>query len=931
MKKGRTCRFSWAILAICSLFVALPGLAMAAASTLTPGLTNQIKTAMATAVATDVINLPAGVYTEDPFTIPSGVSVIGADRRTVTIQESTSTIYVGGTGFVMVGNTAAETNPTNIVGVTIAGRGLKITGLPNDNSAKYGVYISGMTNINLTNVTVKNFAGTGINLNGANNVALAVIESMDNGGAGIFMTDSKTVTLKTIVTARNGWGGVGIATLGRYALLGTSVKFLGINSFGESGSGMFGLYLESGDYNAGGNLTTDIITWSDNPAGTENVILQASDFAYVSPMIPYPDGGSYDSTHRAFFASAADAASFMTKYGLDMTQLVALSSGVNYNNTFKGQKGDPGVAGGNGATGPAGTDGVASTVPGPQGNQGPAGPAGLSSINVPADYSTLQAAIAAAPNGSTINVAPGIYTEAGQIVINKDLTIIGHGRPVIKPASAINNWWQVTSGGALNLQNVVLDGSGQAVAYAIYGDGPGKVDNCAFVNIKQANSVGIGVRAQGSNWTITNSTFKGMERIGVYFGPGVTDGVFSGNTYTGRGVVAGRLEYGIEIGRSAVVTVTNNTITGCRGIANSDDYSAGVYVDNYYTPLVPSKAILTNNIISDNYRGVSIGYKADPEVQDTSEVIAHYNQFFGNDLNIENSSSKNLNFQNNSWGTADPVVIAASITNTTGSVDSSSPLQGQQGLKGDKGEPGGAGATGNNGSNGTNGDPGKDGSPDTPAEVVAKIAAGGNVGIGTAAPDRPLVVDSSSNTLAAGNSSFILQGESNKERMEVRSFGPAGNFAPVFMGMGARGTMASPLAVVSGDILLMMKGFGWNGAAYGGANPANNSSAADVAIYAAETHTTTAKGSYIDFQTTANGTTARATKVRIGNDGKVGIGTTAPTQLLDVNGNGIRIRTAKTPASAAAACNQGDMAWDAGFVYVCVATNTWKRSTLATW
>ena len=65
--------------------------------------------------------------------------------------------------------------------------------------------------------------------------------------------------------------------------------------------------------------------------------------------------------------------------------------------------------------------------------------------------------------------------------------------------------------------------------------------------------------------------------------------------------------------------------------------------------------------------------------------------------------------------------------------------------------------------------------------------------------------------------------------------------------------------------------------------------------------------------------------------GNVGIGTTSPSGKLDVNDDHIRVRTAKTPASAGAAGNAGDIAWDSGFVYVCVATNTWVRAALATW
>lgn len=44
----------------------------------------------------------------------------------------------------------------------------------------------------------------------------------------------------------------------------------------------------------------------------------------------------------------------------------------------------------------------------------------------------------------------------------------------------------------------------------------------------------------------------------------------------------------------------------------------------------------------------------------------------------------------------------------------------------------------------------------------------------------------------------------------------------------------------------------------------------------------------------------------------------------------LRVAT-QTPASAAAAGAAGTIAWDADYIYVCVATNTWKRVAIATW
>jgi len=58
---------------------------------------------------------------------------------------------------------------------------------------------------------------------------------------------------------------------------------------------------------------------------------------------------------------------------------------------------------------------------------------------------------------------------------------------------------------------------------------------------------------------------------------------------------------------------------------------------------------------------------------------------------------------------------------------------------------------------------------------------------------------------------------------------------------------------------------------------------------------------------------------------------------IQLNGTGrvsaklLNLNTSTTPASAAAACTAGDVAWDASFLYSCVGTNTWKRVAVATW
>jgi hypothetical protein len=77
-------------------------------------------------------------------------------------------------------------------------------------------------------------------------------------------------------------------------------------------------------------------------------------------------------------------------------------------------------------------------------------------------------------------------------------------------------------------------------------------------------------------------------------------------------------------------------------------------------------------------------------------------------------------------------------------------------------------------------------------------------------------------------------------------------------------------------------------------------------------------------------TVASALRMRIDATG-TGIGNISPTTKLDIDGDKLRLRTAKTPANAGAAGNAGDICWDADYIYVCVATNTWVRVETQTW
>lgn len=65
--------------------------------------------------------------------------------------------------------------------------------------------------------------------------------------------------------------------------------------------------------------------------------------------------------------------------------------------------------------------------------------------------------------------------------------------------------------------------------------------------------------------------------------------------------------------------------------------------------------------------------------------------------------------------------------------------------------------------------------------------------------------------------------------------------------------------------------------------------------------------------------------------GSIGVGTFDPTSELHVAGSSIRVQTPETVTNSTDPGNQGTIKWDADYIYVCTATNVWKRASLATW
>ena len=98
--------------------------------------------------------------------------------------------------------------------------------------------------------------------------------------------------------------------------------------------------------------------------------------------------------------------------------------------------------------------------------------------------------------------------------------------------------------------------------------------------------------------------------------------------------------------------------------------------------------------------------------------------------------------------------------------------------------------------------------------------------------------------------------------------------------------------------------------------------------------TSAAAGTFTTINATSTVTVATVDINGCAIDG-TNIGATTPGagtfSTLQANADHIIITTSQTPASASAAGTQGEIAWDSDYIYVCIATNTWKRVALSTW
>jgi hypothetical protein len=289
------------------------------------------------------------------------------------------------------------------------------------------------------------------------------------------------------------------------------------------------------------------------------------------------------------------------------------------------------------------------------------------------DYNTIQAAIAAAVNGDQINVAAGTYAEVGQIVINKDLSIVGENKAstIVKTLQNTGGsgdaqaWFLIMENKNLNLSNLTIDGSGFNVRTGIRFRGNGTVNNCIIKNITYPGYQGFALAltyesSSSMNVTVSNCEFNNFGRVGVHIDRNGTSapsstGTIINNTFVGKGV-GDHLDYAVEVEGGANAIITNNTISNCLGIASSDgSTSAGVLATTYFDQ--GTSALINDNQFNNNSTAIAVGY----DVSDVSTVVAHNNSFTICEFGVT-STAPTVNAELNWWGTAVESAIQAMIS-----------------------------------------------------------------------------------------------------------------------------------------------------------------------------------------------------------------------------------------------------------------------------
>jgi len=231
---------------------------------------------------------------------------------------------------------------------------------------------------------------------------------------------------------------------------------------------------------------------------------------------------------------------------------------------------------------------------------------GAATIQVPTDQPTIQAAINAASNGDTVQVAPGTYTENINFS-GKAITVTSTGGPQVTT---------INGGGA---GSVVTFSTSEKLASVLNG--------FTITNGTENGSTnynGGGILIESASPTLTGNVITGNNGNGVYVG--FSSALIQGNTITNNSGCAGPGGGGLYIGGTGSAQIIGNTISN--NTCSEGSFGGGILLWDAGTPTIQ------NNIINGNTvggEGGGIGVVNDEAANIVQNVI------FGNVAGFDGS------------------------------------------------------------------------------------------------------------------------------------------------------------------------------------------------------------------------------------------------------------------------------------------------------
>jgi hypothetical protein len=253
--------------------------------------------------------------------------------------------------------------------------------------------------------------------------------------------------------------------------------------------------------------------------------------------------------------------------------------------------------------------------------------------DVPINYPTIQAAVTAAPAGSTINVAAGTYNE--NLNINKSITINGPNA-AISPNTGI----RAAEAVLMPLVDTAITGTANGVTVVINGL---TVDMALGVNDDDRTMTQIG--QTGTSWTFENNIFKNAPECinGQWYISGTSTGMhftLLDNLFTGN-----KSSNGIAIWNAGPTTL---------------DIEDNVWENNEYTAMNINHAqgVIRNNIFRDT-RTIDFGDPGYAWYYFQSGILMAGDMF---DLEISNNQFSNVQYGVSMYANVDGVIDIANNT-----------------------------------------------------------------------------------------------------------------------------------------------------------------------------------------------------------------------------------------------------------------------------